>query len=288
MLLFIIISMNGKYIKVLDTQIYLYKIGSGPPLLFIHGHRSDVLRWRKMVELLAPHFTVYAPDLPGFGKSQTLPKGKHDLKTLSFYLKALVEKLDLKDLTIGGVSMGGMIGLLLAFQIQRRVRKLILLGTPSSSRYFKFNKKKMRFLKGLFFAVSHLPFSWVANSCIKSNKLLGFLLNKSFPKEFQGNKPILAYEMKEWRIMPAQVYAQTALSSFNFELPKNYKLDIPVIIFATHTDHLVDMDLAVKYLQKKTPVNQVIWLPMKRHVPIGDLDNYLVETLKPYLGPILV
>lgn len=146
----------------------------------------------------------------------------------------------------------------------------------------------MRFLKGLFFAVSRLPFSWITNTCIKSDKLLGFLLNNTFPPELKDNKPVLAYEMKEWRIMPAQVYAQTALSSLNFELPKNYKLDIPVIIFATHTDHLIDMDLAVKYMQKKTPINQVIWLPMKRHVPIGDLDNHLVETLKPYLGPILV
>lgn len=280
--------MTGRYIKVLDTQIYLYKTGSGPPLLFIHGHRSDVLRWQKLVNLLSPHFTVYAPDLPGFGKSQTLPHDRHDLKTLSFYLKAMVEKLDLKDLTLTGISMGGMIALLLVNQIPQRIRKLIVVGTPTSSRYFKFSLKKRRFLKALLFLSGRPPLSWLAEKLVKSNRLMRFLLNKSFPPELKNNQSIFAYEIHQWRIMPIKVYAQSAFSIITFELPKNYKLNIPTIIFATHLDHLIDMDLSVKYLQKKAPVNQVVWLPLKRHVPIGDLDNLLVETLKPFLGPILV
>lgn len=279
--------MTGKYIKVLDTQIYLYKEGSGPPLFFIHGHRSDVLRWKKIVELLSPHFTVFAPDLPGFGKSPLLPQGRYDFKTLSYYLKALVEKLDLKDLTLAGISMGGMVALILVNQIDKRVKKLVVLGTPTSSRYFKFSKNKKRFLQTMFSLISHRPFSFLADKIIGSDRLMRFFLNKSFPKELRGNAPILAYEIRQWRIMPAIVYAQTAESIINFELPKNFQLDIPTVIFAVHSDHLIDMDLAVKLLQKKAPHSQVIWLPLNRHVPIGDLDYHLLDAIKPFLDPVL-
>ena len=44
--------------------------GEGDPLVVIHGGGDSARSWRKNLEVLAEHYTVYAPDLPGFGSSQ--------------------------------------------------------------------------------------------------------------------------------------------------------------------------------------------------------------------------
>ncbi|MGC4061768.1 MAG: alpha/beta fold hydrolase [Aquabacterium sp.] len=49
------------------SQIAYRKVGSGAPLLLVHGYPLSGLTWRHVVPALAPHFTCYIPDLPGAG-----------------------------------------------------------------------------------------------------------------------------------------------------------------------------------------------------------------------------
>lgn len=62
---------DKKYFNTKYGQIFYVKNGDGEPLIFVHGLASGVssFAWRKNFEELAKHFTVYAIDLPGFGKS---------------------------------------------------------------------------------------------------------------------------------------------------------------------------------------------------------------------------
>ncbi|WP_456824519.1 alpha/beta hydrolase [Cellulomonas sp. P5_E12] len=43
--------------------------GDGPPVLLLHGYPQSHLMWHSTAPLLAPHFTVVAVDLPGYGAS---------------------------------------------------------------------------------------------------------------------------------------------------------------------------------------------------------------------------
>jgi pimeloyl-ACP methyl ester carboxylesterase len=45
------------------------KAGSGPVLLLVHGLAGTIDNWRAVIEPLARHHTVIAPDLPGHGES---------------------------------------------------------------------------------------------------------------------------------------------------------------------------------------------------------------------------
>jgi hypothetical protein len=56
-------------------KIYYAKKGSGEPLILIHGLASGVssFMWRKNFDELSKNYTVYALDMPGFGKSQKAP-----------------------------------------------------------------------------------------------------------------------------------------------------------------------------------------------------------------------
>ena len=46
---------------------HVQRMGAGPALLLLHGTGAATHSWRALAPLLAEHFTVVAPDLPGHG-----------------------------------------------------------------------------------------------------------------------------------------------------------------------------------------------------------------------------
>jgi pimeloyl-ACP methyl ester carboxylesterase len=56
--------------------------GAGYPMILLHGWPQTSYCWRKLVHFLAPHFSVIAPDLRGFGDSDK-PNGLYDKRTVA-------------------------------------------------------------------------------------------------------------------------------------------------------------------------------------------------------------
>ena len=100
--------------------------GSGDEvLLFVHGLGSYIPAWRKNVVELRNDFRCIAVDLPGYGKSS---KGKY-AGTLPFFaeqLIALLDHLQLEQVTLVGHSMGGQISMVTALQYPERIKRLVL------------------------------------------------------------------------------------------------------------------------------------------------------------------
>src|ERR1700722_11763916 len=64
--------MKTEKVTVLGKQIYFRYAGQGDPVILLHGsHRSGYL-WTKNIPELSKHFTVYAPDRPGYGESDAV------------------------------------------------------------------------------------------------------------------------------------------------------------------------------------------------------------------------
>ncbi|MEU0584625.1 alpha/beta fold hydrolase [Streptomyces sp. NPDC006132] len=63
-----------------STGQHYLDVGSGAPLLFLHGNPTWSYAWRKLLPTLVPHARCLAPDLPGLGLSQHLapPPGPAD------------------------------------------------------------------------------------------------------------------------------------------------------------------------------------------------------------------
>ncbi|WP_436983902.1 alpha/beta fold hydrolase [Streptomyces sp. enrichment culture] len=58
--------------RVPVTGQHYLDLGSGRPVLFLHGNPAWSYVWRKLLHRLAPHARCLAPDLPGFGLSRHL------------------------------------------------------------------------------------------------------------------------------------------------------------------------------------------------------------------------
>lgn len=55
------------------TEIAFWSSGEGPPLVLVHGGTADHNRWRPLLPLLEPRFTVHAVDRRGRGDSGDAP-----------------------------------------------------------------------------------------------------------------------------------------------------------------------------------------------------------------------
>jgi len=101
------------YIKVNDPQstkpveIFYEDWGEGHPVVLIHGWPLSHEMWEYQIsDLVDAGFRVIAYDRRGFGKSSK-PHYGYDYETLTGDLRAILDGLDLQDVTLVGFSMGG-------------------------------------------------------------------------------------------------------------------------------------------------------------------------------------
>ena len=96
------------FVKAPDgTNLFYKDWGGGKPAVFIHGWpvNSDMWEYR-MVPMARRGVRTVAYDRRGFGRSDQ-PGGRYDYDVLADDLHALLEALDLHDVTLIGFSMGG-------------------------------------------------------------------------------------------------------------------------------------------------------------------------------------
>ncbi len=90
-----------------NVNLYVKDYGSGTPVILIHGWPLSNEMWEYQIEnLVANNFRVIAYDRRGFGKSSQ-PWNGYDYDTLTDDLKAIIDQLELKNITLVGFSMGG-------------------------------------------------------------------------------------------------------------------------------------------------------------------------------------
>jgi magnesium chelatase accessory protein len=80
--------------------------GSGPVLLLVHGTGAATHSWRDLLPLLARHFTVVAPDLPGHGFTERPRSAGLSLPGMARGVTALLRTLGLSPAFAAGHSAG--------------------------------------------------------------------------------------------------------------------------------------------------------------------------------------
>jgi pimeloyl-ACP methyl ester carboxylesterase len=115
----------------------LYYFASGaenfarPPVILIHGAGGHHLYWPPQIRRLQEQ-RIFAPDLPGHGKSGGL--GCHTVDDYTDALLEFIKALQLNTVVLVGHSMGSAIALLTAIRISKRVLGLGLLGSGARLR----------------------------------------------------------------------------------------------------------------------------------------------------------
>jgi len=102
-----------QYIDIDGSRMRYIKTGSGPNLVLLHTLRSQLDIFEKVVPELSKNFTVYALDYPGHGFSET-PDVDYVPSMFTEQVEHFLDELDIRDAILSGISIGGVISLLIA------------------------------------------------------------------------------------------------------------------------------------------------------------------------------
>jgi len=122
----------GRLIDVAGIRTNYHDLGSGPPLLMIHGSGPGVsawANWRMNLAALAARRRVIAPDCVGFGYTERPANADYSRARWLDHLVGLLDALALDRVDIVGNSFGGGLALALAQRHPERVRRLVLMGS---------------------------------------------------------------------------------------------------------------------------------------------------------------
>lgn len=101
---------------------------TAPALLMIHGFGASLHTWEPWAEALSEHYRVIRIDLPGSGLSPPDPSGVYTDARAEQILLALLDQLQLAQLTLIGHSIGGRIAWRMAANHPERISRLVLIA----------------------------------------------------------------------------------------------------------------------------------------------------------------
>lgn len=121
--------MSSKVINTRLGRIEYCSVGKGIPVLFEHGGISNCNETLCYKRFDLEKFQLITPSLPGYGKTPL--KGNRTPKQTANLIIELIEYLSIYDVTVYGISAGGLTVIELAGNYPNKVNKLILASAIS-------------------------------------------------------------------------------------------------------------------------------------------------------------
>ncbi len=100
---------HSQFVSTDRVKWHVQVMGSGPVILLIHGTGAATHSWRDLMPVLAAHFTVVAPDMPGHGFTVGRPMGGLSMGAMARVTGSLLTELQLEPALIVGHSAGAAI-----------------------------------------------------------------------------------------------------------------------------------------------------------------------------------
>lgn len=122
----------GRSVRTGELLTNYHDVGSGPPVLLVHGSGPGVsawANWRLALQQLSPVLRMVAPDVAGFGYTEVPACLAVGPAVWRRQLVDLLDALDIERASVVGNSFGGSLALGLAIAHPERVDRLVLMGS---------------------------------------------------------------------------------------------------------------------------------------------------------------
>jgi len=179
-----------------NQNCYLFNKKDSVPLIFIHGVGLDHQMWKGQISYFNEYSTL-AYDLLGHGKTPYI-KDKLSLRDFSNQLLEILDHLEIEKINLIGFSLGSLIALDFSSQFQKKVEKLILIGTT----YKRSDQERSLVLDRFNQAKLNKPISkqalkrWFSDKYLEDNPETYDFFMKILNKEPKDHKNFLrAYEL---------------------------------------------------------------------------------------------
>jgi pimeloyl-ACP methyl ester carboxylesterase len=122
-------GVESRSVTVSGYRMHYYAEGpaGGQPVVLVHGLGGRAEDWRNLAPYLAKAgFRVYLPDLPGYGLSERPADFSYSVPDEAAVVVGFFDALGLKQVDLGGLSMGGAIVQHVTARHPERVRRLMI------------------------------------------------------------------------------------------------------------------------------------------------------------------
>lgn len=125
----------GKTIVAAGIQTNVHDVGTGRPVLLIHGSGPGVsayANWRLVIPSLSQGRRVIAPDMVGFGYTERPDGIRYSMDGWVDHALGVLDALEIEQADLVGNSFGGALSLALTTRYPDRFRRLILMGATGA------------------------------------------------------------------------------------------------------------------------------------------------------------
>lgn len=159
-----------------NRSIRYLKRGNGDPLILMHTIRTQLDYFENVIPQLAKHHTVYAIDLPGHGYSSIDTNANYDEPYFRSAVIAFIEKLDLKDVTLVGESIGGVLALTVASQLPNRIKEVVSSNPYDYDKKYGDGVRRGNFLANFVISQFSIPYVGAVVAAMENILFLGIIL----------------------------------------------------------------------------------------------------------------
>jgi pimeloyl-ACP methyl ester carboxylesterase len=113
--------------EVDGLSLHYVVVGRGPAIVLLHGLGGFAESWRHTIDTLAARATVFAVDLPGFGRSAK-PRAVYRLEYFARALHGFLDAMGIAQASLVGHSLGGAVAVTYALTHPARVERVALVA----------------------------------------------------------------------------------------------------------------------------------------------------------------
>ena len=169
------------YLEYKNINLYFNDIGTGEPIVLLHGFLENSSIWDKFLIPLSKKNRVLSIDLLGHGKSECLSY-IHTMEEMADAVNEVLKSLQIGKATIIGHSMGGYVGLAFAEKYIEKVKGICLMNSTSQADSEERKELRLRACKMAQTNYEALVKMSIINLFAETSRI-------TFAKEIEGIKP---------------------------------------------------------------------------------------------------
>jgi pimeloyl-ACP methyl ester carboxylesterase len=118
--------MQRKIVRINNLDIHYRITGNGPLLFLLHPSPLSSEIFVPFMQLLAKHFTVVAPDTPGYGYSDSLPTPPQNINDYTFFLRSFFQHFTTNKFYLYGSATGAQLAIAYSLENSNAIAHLYL------------------------------------------------------------------------------------------------------------------------------------------------------------------
>jgi len=275
------VSLDSAPFGPLDVHVRVF--GQGPPLALVHGFMTTSYSWRYALRPLGEHFTLYAFDLPGAGRSSK-PDASYLPDALADAIGEILGALDLRGAPVIGNSLGGYLCMRLALRDPDAMGRLVNVHSPGlPTARMRLLSTALKLTPGARALIRRLvwrnPEAWVHKNVHYWDESL-----KSREEHREYAEPLRSPEgVRAFYRMLSETFSVREMKRFERALRAlDGAFPIPLRLVYAERDPMVPPIIG-RRLEALLPSAEMVWLSEASHFAHVDATDKFVGAVLPFL-----